>query len=477
MKLSDRFNLDRQKVKEATLNILFVLFGGIIFISVGLINGFPLVTSDTGTYVASGFEYFVPVDRPVIYGWFIRNVSLKQSLWFVIFFQGIILSYLLSRIMDVYLTKRNSPGWKIIVFILLSFFTSVSWFCSQIMPDIFTAFSILSLALLLSEKIDSYIEKTVFVLILLLGLLTHNSNLISFSILIVILGVYCILKGKFRRKEINAISFTIILITIISSWFILPEVNRRVGRKYRLSDGAHVFIMGRLLETGILDKYLEENCKTGPDAVNNCSLCAYKDSLPSTAINFIWQENGPFYKTGSWKGTKEEYTKIINYTLTHPSYIAMHLVKAAEATCRQLLHNDVGNGIDVYGKYTAPYIHIEKHLKHEIPEFNASLQNNNEWKPVLNSINRRYNFILILSLLLILGFYWTELKSRFNINGQLKFLGRLFFLCIVCNAFVTGTFANVLDRLGSRIIWIMPLMAIFLALEAISFKEVFEKEE
>jgi hypothetical protein len=285
------------------------------------------------------------------------------------------------------------------------------------------------------------------------------------------------MRGKFRKKEIDILRFAIILATIISAWFILPEINRRVGRKYRVSDGAHVFIMGRLLETGILDKYLDENCKSGPEAKNNCSLCAFKDSLPSTAINFIWEENGPFYKTGSWKGTKEEYTKIINYTLTHPSYIAMHMVKAAEATCRQLLHNDIGNGIDVYGKYTAPYLHISRHLKHEIPEFNASMQNNGEWKPLLISVNRRYNLILLLSLLLILAFYQTELKNRFKINGQLVLLGRLFFLCLICNAFVTGTFANVLDRLGSRIIWIVPLMAILLVMETVNIKRIFEKKE
>lgn len=476
MKLTEKLNLNRGKAREISLDTLLVLLGGLIFISIGLINGFPLVTSDTGTYVASGFEYFVPVDRPIIYGWIIRNVSLKESLWFVIFFQGIILSYLLSRIMDVYLTKNNSRAKKVIVFILLSFFTSVSWFCSQIMPDIFTAFGILSIALLLSEKVNSYFEKIVLVLILLLSLLTHNSNLISFSVFIIILGISYLIKRRSGKKEIDILRFTIIFLTIASAWFILPEVNRRVGRKYRVSDGAHVFIMGRLVETGILHKYLEENCKSGPEAKNNCSLCAYKDSLPVTAINFIWEENGPFYKTGYWKGSKKEYTQIINYTLTHPKYIAMHMVKAAEATFRQLLHNDIGSGIDVYGKYTAPYAHINRHLKHEMYEFNASVQNSGGWKPLLNSFNRRYNLILILSLLLILAFYTTELKNRFNINGKLLLLGRLFLLCIICNAFVTGAFANVLDRLGSRIIWIIPLMAIFLIFETVNENTIFQKK-
>jgi hypothetical protein len=477
MSFISKINLKDERFVKVVGEVLFILPGALILISIGLVNGFPLVTSDTGTYVASGFEYFVPVDRPVIYGWFIRNISLKQSLWFVIYFQGIILSYLLSRVMDAYLTRNNSHIIKIIVFALLAFLTSVSWFCSQIMPDIFTAYGILAIALLISGKVNSYFEKTINVLILILALLTHNSNLLSFTILIVIFGVFYLIKGKFRRKEIDLLRFAIIFLSIVASWFILPEVNRRVGRKYRISYGAHVFIMGRLVETGILDKYLKENCKTGPEAKNNCSLCAYKDSLPATAINFIWEGNGPFYKTGYWRGSEKEYSQIINYTLTHPPYIMMHVVKAAEATFRQLLHNDVGNGIEIYGKNTAPNVHIRKHLRHELNEFNASMQNNGDWEPIIPSVNKRYNFILILSLLLILGFYATELKTRFMVNEQLPFLGWLFILCVICNAFVTGALANVLDRLQSRIVWILPFFAILILLETINVNRIFEKKE
>ena len=39
--------------------------GGIILLVIGLWNGYPLVYSDTGTYIYSAADLFVPNDRPV----------------------------------------------------------------------------------------------------------------------------------------------------------------------------------------------------------------------------------------------------------------------------------------------------------------------------------------------------------------------------------------------------------------------------
>jgi len=58
-------------------------------------NGYPLVYSDTGTYIASGFEGKVPNSRPITYGLFIRHSSLTASLWLSAFAQCLMVSLLL----------------------------------------------------------------------------------------------------------------------------------------------------------------------------------------------------------------------------------------------------------------------------------------------------------------------------------------------------------------------------------------------
>jgi hypothetical protein len=60
-------------------DLLCILIATACFCSYAIWNGYPLVFLDTGTYVASGFERFVPRDRPLAYGFFIRHSSLAHS--------------------------------------------------------------------------------------------------------------------------------------------------------------------------------------------------------------------------------------------------------------------------------------------------------------------------------------------------------------------------------------------------------------
>src|SRR5207247_6774608 len=67
----------------------------------GYHNGYPVLFSDSGTYIHSGFDGFVPWDRPIAYGLFIKYVSLQKSLWLVVYFQalsiaGIIFAFMLK---------------------------------------------------------------------------------------------------------------------------------------------------------------------------------------------------------------------------------------------------------------------------------------------------------------------------------------------------------------------------------------------
>lgn len=57
----------------------WIIFGAFIIAFVGLFNGYPLVYSDTGTYIYSGFDRFIPADRPIVYGLFLKFFSFNFS--------------------------------------------------------------------------------------------------------------------------------------------------------------------------------------------------------------------------------------------------------------------------------------------------------------------------------------------------------------------------------------------------------------
>ena len=72
-----------------------------------LINGFPFVYSDTGTYIKSAFEGYIPFDRPYWYGAFIRATSGGGlTLWGVAIAQSALCAVYILRVSKL----RGPPG-------------------------------------------------------------------------------------------------------------------------------------------------------------------------------------------------------------------------------------------------------------------------------------------------------------------------------------------------------------------------------
>ncbi|MEZ4979591.1 MAG: hypothetical protein R2772_09875 [Chitinophagales bacterium] len=81
--------------------IFFFLLGPLLLLFPAFYNGYPLVYSDTGTYIQSGMEMLIPNDRPIFYGLFIRIFSLGFSLWLVIYIQALISFYCLFKLSKI----------------------------------------------------------------------------------------------------------------------------------------------------------------------------------------------------------------------------------------------------------------------------------------------------------------------------------------------------------------------------------------
>ena len=83
-----------------------------------------------------------------------------------------------------------------------------------------------------------------------------------------------------------------------------------------VSRASPAFLIARLCETGILEKFLYQNC----DPTDRYSLCAYRDKLPADAMSFMWDPNSPLYQTGGWNANLDEYRGIIGQVLSTPRY-------------------------------------------------------------------------------------------------------------------------------------------------------------
>ena len=96
-------------------------------------NHFPLVFSDTGTYIAAAIEGFVPSDRPVYYSQFLWIIGRSLSLYAVPVVQGLVVMVTLSISITATLGRFRPLIVALVAFALI-ILTPLAWGTSWLMP-------------------------------------------------------------------------------------------------------------------------------------------------------------------------------------------------------------------------------------------------------------------------------------------------------------------------------------------------------
>jgi len=418
---------------------------------VAIYNGFPIVYSDTSTYLASGFEFETPADRPITYGLFIFISSLGgQTLWLTTFLQSLIISYVIYLIIK-YFTNVKVPSLFTVVFILLlSFVSSLPWISGMLLADIFTPITILSLLLLIFVQHFTKAERILLYFIFFLSNAMHMSHLLinAFLIITILFVSYIrVLRPFFvsvSKKQLYLLLFlTLSAIAIMSS---------------AMSKSKHIFYMGRMVENGILKKYLDETCVT-----KNYQLCAYKDSLPATADRFLWDfENSPVYKLGGWKTTKKEFNEIISATFSESKYLKLHVSAALKNSVQQLSTFDLGEGNIAFGKGTVLEDRIGIFIPNDAIRYNNSRQTKNELS-LFNDFNLSQKLVVSSSLFLLL-FVMIVNPIRKKIAPLLVLLIVFTLIGVLYNDVVCASLSTVANRFAVRVVWMLPFLVFLVVL-------------
>ncbi len=416
---------------------LTVLLGAVLFLLPALYNGYPLVNSDDGTYIWSGFRMQQPGDRPITYGLFLRFFSLNGvSFWIPAFVQALIISWLIVKLIQRLVGGRRLFANALTVFIVLSL-TSLSWTVSEIIPDIWTGIALLSAVLIFLNR-ETRLVKFFLLLIYFCAVATHLSNILIFT------GVFLVLMlaKSFVKDEMIRKGFWInILLLLGASWLTVPVIGRASQKSQ------HVFLMASMLEKGVLKKYLDENCDQ-----KNYQLCRFKESLPTDPNVFIWDQNSPLYQQGGWDATKEDYDLILHDIYTSPKYLFLFLQKSLEGAWRQIFECHLAEG-----NYPFPAgTHVDAAVQESAPGDTTMYRN--AWQQQHNIVERidamnNINYVVLIGAALLLLYVWIKGKLRGTpalISGMLT-SGYLF------NVLVCATFAQVNARYGSRLSWVFPL--------------------
>ncbi len=427
--------------------ILTLLAGTLFFMVFALYNGFPVVMhGDTSTYLESAFDGKVPAERPIFYGLFIRLTSLGASIWATIFVQCLLLSYLCTRFIRSLLPAISTLHLMALL-LLIALCTIASWYAGQIMPDTFTPILFLAAYLYLTQK-NALWETVLLLTIIFISVLVHNSHYV-----IITLFAFLVLCGSwisatyFRPYRVKGLYLSGVAIL---SWICLLGSNKIAGNGFVTARASHVFLMGKLAESGVLKTYLEKACP-----IKDYKICAYKDNIPPVAWEFVWNiEKSPVFKAGGWDSTREEYSTIIRDIASRPKYWPFLAYKSMEATARQVILLNIDEAEELpwrkFDRESHMYTTIARHFPHEINEFEVSRQN-------LKTLNIPfYDGVFVIVFLL------SSLICMFCLAGEDKKLAIpvyiLVILFIFINAFTTATFGNVLSRLNSRTIWLLPMV-------------------
>jgi len=222
--------------------------------------------------------------------------------------------------------------------------------------------------------------------------------------------------------------------------------------------------MGRLIESGIVSAYLDDNCNS-----KNIPLCKFKDKFPMDAPKFIWStDSSPLYEGGcinkGWEGNwgdcwiekDKEYSPIIHEILTTPKYLMLLIQSVIKNSINQLITFDIGHLIPMMDGSPIKDL-IKIHYRHE---FNQYITASQAYETLyFRSLSRVQNIIVLLSILICLLFF-TIKSIRRKIRLNLRLFTFFIVLGTIINAFTCSTFSGVVNRYEGRVIWLLPFIII-----------------
>jgi hypothetical protein len=470
-----------------------ILAMAVLFLLPALDNGFPFVHPDSGSYLGgAGLSHISGESRPIFFPWFTRVFDLPilvhsstnqipwhlkgLSPWPSVALQSLITAWMIWLFASA-LFRLTETSRLLLLALLLALGTSLPWFVGQIMPDIFTALMILTLALLwLLYDILPRVSRMMLVLLITAAVAFHQANLLVALWMIPAFGLCTLLGWRPSKASIHGIFASGIGLTLGAALLLTANL---VDGRFALSNGGSVFLLARLLGDGTALSYLRNACPQ-----RRFSVCVYMDEFYSfnsfrpTGVTisphcgfydwglpsyFVW--DGPLDGLGGFRAEESEASAIVADTLS--AYPLAQSLASFDNGWRLLLSFRTGSGLCPYSEteFLSTTIHnifgsavYDNYLK--------SKQIHDALFDQLKLLNYIHVPVIVASFLIVIGFLTV---------GGLQKQPREFFACmfvivlLVGNAFTLGALSGPDDRYQSRVIWLVPLLATCIVLQRLPF--------
>lgn len=424
---------------------LAIAAGALLLCWPAFYNGYPLLYDDSASYLDTLDPRKAHWARPVFYTAFLFPFHWRLWLWPAIFAQSLIVAHL------VYLVLRTTcgaprPGAYLGTVGVLAACSSLPWFASMIMPDIFAGVVVLGLFLLgvMGERLGR-LERWYVAALTAGAIACHLSHLaIAAGLVLVIVALKATQgdRAQFRPAPL-ALLFAPVVLAVVAHL----GVNGFARHGFSLSPASPIFMLARMIGDGSAQAYLRQHC---PE--RSYVLCEHLDELPEDADRFLWDSDGVFQRAGG-PALREEAREIVAGVLAaHPSW---HLQRAGSDALRQFFVFQDGDwlGIDdpaghVIGRY------IRHFFPADYPSYIASRQATDRLPTV--AITLWHAFFTVVGLTAS-AFLFLEFARRGERDMTALFV--IMVAALIGNALVTGGISGVQGRYQSRIVWLVVLYA------------------
>jgi hypothetical protein len=426
---------------------LAIVLSMTILIAPAVWNHFPLLQYDTGGYLARWYEGTLVPSRAVVYG-LILNLGVPLSFWPVVLVQSALTVWIAALMLRVH--GLGVRPWLLLgTLAAMSALTTLPWLTAILLTDIFCGLGVFALYLLLMRNDAlSGPERIGLVVLTAVAAATHSATIAVLAALLLAAA----LVWLFDRTRMPAANLKRGVIALALGAMMVFAADYAVAKRMAWTPGGFALSFGRMLQDGIVKKYLNEHCPSPA-----LRLCAYKDELPNDADAWFWGSK-LFDKLGRFAGLGKEMEKIALDSLIE--YPVLQAETAAVATAKQLVAVHTGEGVVHWTWHTYFIIHdfapqLEKDM------WAARQQRGDISFTAINALQYPLALLSIALLPMLL------LLARQNkISPDIAELVAWVSLTLLANAFVCGALSNPHDRYGARVVWLATFAVALAALRA-----------
>ncbi len=429
---------------------LYLLISSLFLLWPALYNGYPFYFYDDASYIVSAFTLQTSPYKPITYGFFINFFLYWQSLWPIALAQALIINYALWRVVQTIFV--NKPYlYHILILIILSFFTSLSWFTGLIMPDILLGAGALCAFSILHKKSHKPTLLLLTIIVFIAGI-SHTATPLIIGGAVIAMAPFYI--GAAKTREYLNRAMWVAFILAVAVIFTMTS-NKEHGYAYNHASSA--FLMSRFNQIGILQSYLKDSCGS-----KKYFFCDFKN-LRFPSDRFLWSPSSPLNTRGGnigWSILKPEMDDIAKNILTNPRYLRLFLTDGFSTTGQLLLRYQLDSFNPFLDDNNARLIinHFfpkERKVLHASKQFNDRL-----W------ITHPVSVVSILASIISILYLIYIIISKKNKYPNSMALAYFCIVLLLTNALIMATFSSLSDnRYNTRLTWLLPLGALTVFLD------------